>query len=70
MHSENIIAISTDKRHIHMEGKSYRTNLKLTEHCFNKYVYSSYLTCTRVAPNIPYMPSFSKPNALYYIILF
>jgi hypothetical protein len=43
---------------------------KLIEHCFNKYVYSSYLTCTRVAPNIPYMPNLSKPNALYYIILF
>jgi hypothetical protein len=23
MHSEHIIALSTDKRHIHMEGKSY-----------------------------------------------
>lgn len=29
MHSEHIIAITTDKRHIHMEGKSYGTNLKI-----------------------------------------
>lgn len=29
MHSEHIIAISTDNRHIHMEGKSYGTSLKI-----------------------------------------
>jgi len=34
MHSENTIAISTDKRYIHMEGKSYRTNLKINRALF------------------------------------
>lgn len=34
MHSEHTIAISTDNRHIHTEGKSYGTSFKINIELF------------------------------------